>query len=210
MDVVRYCDPNLITLFGYLTRSMYHTLIPPWSHSLVISPDGCCTILWPHPDHTHWLPHQMDVVPYCDPTLITLMGYLTRWMLYHTVTPPWSHSLVISPDRCTILWSYPDHTHWLPHQNGGPVWYAGNNWPLRGAKATLWEGGTRGTGFLYSKNLFKNRVGTVHEGWGYLNVLSRVPVTQVFVWTAVPVREELLKNRVGTVHEGWGFPGRFV
>ncbi|KAK7099015.1 hypothetical protein V1264_003219 [Littorina saxatilis] len=47
--------------------------------------------------------------------------------------------------------------------NGGPVWDAGNNWPLRGAKATMWEGGTRGTAFVYSKNLFQNK-GTVHKG----------------------------------------------
>ena len=49
------------------------------------------------------------------------------------------------------------------YQNGGPVWDAGNNWPLRGAKATLWEGGTRATAFVYSKSLLRNP-GSVHEG----------------------------------------------
>ncbi|KAK7098549.1 arylsulfatase B-like [Littorina saxatilis] len=48
--------------------------------------------------------------------------------------------------------------------NGGPVWAAGYNYPLRGAKSTMWEGGTRGTGFVYSKNLLTNRAGTVYDG----------------------------------------------
>ncbi|KAK7500422.1 hypothetical protein BaRGS_00008329 [Batillaria attramentaria] len=47
--------------------------------------------------------------------------------------------------------------------NGGRPEDAGNNWPLRGAKGTLWEGGTRGTGFIYSRTLLPNQ-GTVHEG----------------------------------------------
>ncbi|XP_046566773.1 arylsulfatase J-like [Haliotis rubra] len=45
--------------------------------------------------------------------------------------------------------------------NGGPYWHSANNLPLRGAKATLWEGGTKGTGFIYSKTLLKKT--------GYLN-----------------------------------------
>lgn len=37
--------------------------------------------------------------------------------------------------------------------NGAAVYNAGNNWPLRGGKHTVWEGGTRGAAFVYSSNL---------------------------------------------------------
>ncbi|XP_052248928.1 arylsulfatase B-like isoform X2 [Dreissena polymorpha] len=39
--------------------------------------------------------------------------------------------------------------------NGGPSYTAANNLPLRGAKTTLWEGGTKGVAFVYSDTLLK-------------------------------------------------------
>ncbi|PVD33639.1 hypothetical protein C0Q70_04897 [Pomacea canaliculata] len=50
-----------------------------------------------------------------------------------------------------------------PLENGGDPTEGASNWPLRGAKSTLWEGGTRGKGLLYSKNLFK-KTGTTYNG----------------------------------------------
>ena len=44
----------------------------------------------------------------------------------------------------------------LIFQNGGPVESAANNWPLRGGKHTVWEGGTKVAAFVWG-NMIKKR-----------------------------------------------------
>ena len=46
--------------------------------------------------------------------------------------------------------------------NGGEPVFGGYNWPLRGTKHTLWEGGVRGAAFLHGKML--ERTGAKCEG----------------------------------------------
>ena len=57
--------------------------------------------------------------------------------------------------------TYENHIlSYLYLKNGGETIDAGNNYPLRGNKRTLWEGGTRASSFVYSP-LLKLKEGMV-------------------------------------------------
>ena len=65
------------------------------------------------------------------------------------------------------------HACFFIPDNGGQVSFGGNNWPLRGMKNTLWEGGIRAVAFVTSRFLDNKVKGTIYRG--LLHVTDWVP-----------------------------------
>jgi len=63
--------------------------------------------------------------------------------------------------------------------NGGLIQYGANNWPLRGQKSTLFEGGTRTPAFIHSPRYFSPRVeqGMMHVTDWFPTLLSSAGLT---------------------------------
>nr|XP_039270759.1 arylsulfatase B-like [Styela clava] len=92
--------------------------------------------------------------------------------------------------------------------NGGHTDYGGNNWPLRGRKATLWEGGVKGVGFVgggYLKISDIKSNNFMHVSDWLPTLLSatscaKVPGTQSFdgfdQWNAILQKEPSPRNEL--------------
>ncbi|XP_072050724.1 arylsulfatase J-like isoform X2 [Amphiura filiformis] len=97
--------------------------------------------------------------------------------------------------------------------NGGSVKDSGNNWPFRGSKNTLYEGGVRGVGFIHSPLLPDQIKGTTSHAWIHVtdwfptilsglagaNINMTKPIDGIDVWKAIisnwtSPRKELLHN----------------
>ncbi|XP_065187652.1 arylsulfatase J-like isoform X2 [Sycon ciliatum] len=92
--------------------------------------------------------------------------------------------------------------------NGGPTTVGANNWPLRGGKHTVWEGGTRGSAFIHGFMLNKTGYtynGVTHSVDWYPTVVSiaggKVDVSDIDgldVWPAL--QNNLTSPRTGFVY----------
>lgn len=92
--------------------------------------------------------------------------------------------------------------------NGGPV-PIHNNWPLRGGKNSLWEGGLRVPSFIYSKLLNKNIVGKennelIHAIDWYPTIIKlanasleqELPIDGIDIWEAINDNKKLKRKEI--------------
>ena len=129
---------------------------------------------------------------------------------------PGNSNISISQSTCTHFKSCVDGNSDFSTQIHGEYVFgrnAGSNWPLRGGKATVWEGGVKGVGFVYAANNLikkKTRVCTAlidatdwaptlyHLGGGNAELISAM-TDGMNVWDTISQdapspRDEILHN----------------
>ena len=102
--------------------------------------------------------YQDSKIHNCSPLISSIISILVAPFVFAVLVVPFYVSLRLFV-LLHFLFSLWDNTLLIvTTDNGGAPDDGGYNWPLRGEKGSLWEGGVRGVGFVHGKMLQRTGV----------------------------------------------------